>query len=155
MTRQNEAEPARPAPSEAMESERLEVERALMDADRVMLQIVQTSLSLIGIGVTIYTLFSNWAVRGVALADRMASRLGIALLVIGLLLLVGGIASQARYRFTLMRRAARAREAAGPDAWPTYRTAPTVGIASLLLLVGLVVFIAILGEMFFSSAGPP
>ncbi|HVM99097.1 MAG TPA: DUF202 domain-containing protein [Caulobacteraceae bacterium] len=82
-----------------------DLERMLMDAERVMMQFLQASLSLIGFGVTMNTFFQNRAAKGMAPSgDLTAKGVGSGLLVVGLFLLGAGIATQARYRRHLLRR---------------------------------------------------
>jgi hypothetical protein len=131
-------------PFEDRESERRFLERTLIDADRVMLQIIQASLSFISMGAALYSLFSGWAVRGIEIANKVANRLGLALWVLGLLLLITGIVSQARFRFALLRRLSEARRSSRPEALPTYHAAPTFLIAALLLFVGLAALVTAL-----------
>ena len=103
----------------------------------MMMQIVQTSLSLIGFGFTITTFFSEVAGRlGGSSGGRGAPILGASLLIIGLLLLTLGTWNQSRYRRELRRRY----EALGPGAatWSSHvRFTPSYTSAVLLMLVGL------------------
>src|SRR5690242_9894596 len=62
-------------------------ERTLMDADRTMLQCLQTSLSLIGLGITINTFFNNVARARGAGGEGMARDVGLGLLAVGIFLL--------------------------------------------------------------------
>jgi putative membrane protein len=94
-----------PALPQDVEDRLADFERMLMEADRIMMQIVQTSLSLIGFGFTINTFFNDVADRVGGHGDGKAARiLGVALLVTGLTLLFLGTWSQSRYRSVLLRR---------------------------------------------------
>jgi putative membrane protein len=122
-------------------------ERAFVDADRIMMQVIQTSLSLIGFGFTINTLFQSAVVRGLAPAtDAGARRLGLALLVLGLLLLAMGIWNQVRLLETLANRYGRGQR------WLRsayhYNATPSLLIAILLLIVG---FLALLIGLRYSA----
>jgi putative membrane protein len=135
------AEGARPA-HEASVEERRELERALLDAERIMMQTVQTSLSLIGFGFTIAEFFNGVGV-GPADARSNARLVGEALLVLGLLLLALGIWSHTRYRGRLVRRIRRlggARLAYGMR----YRDTPSFIVAILLLVVGVLTLAMVL-----------
>ena len=82
-----------------------DLEGKLMDAERTMMQFLQTSLSLIGFGITMNTFFQHRAAGGVlATGDQTAKGVGAGLLVVGLLLLGAGISTQAQYRHDLLRR---------------------------------------------------
>jgi uncharacterized membrane protein YidH (DUF202 family) len=138
-----EAGEAAPGPCSgraSQESETVElayaIERALMDADRTMLQIIATALSMIGMGVTIYSFFTGVATRFAGGDDVLARRIGLALLSLGLVLLITGIGSQVRYRFALIRQHKVLRRLVGRSATPRYRPQPTFAIAAALLLIG-------------------
>jgi uncharacterized membrane protein YidH (DUF202 family) len=136
----------RTGPSQDVVEDALAVQRALMDADRAMLQIISTALSMIGIGVTIYAFFTDVAHSGQA-DDLLARRLGISLLVLGLVVLVTGMVSQGRYRLELVGEHRKLRRLVGsPRA--SYRTQPTLVIAGLLLLVGVVALANIVSQQF-------
>lgn len=117
---------------------RREFERTMMEADRMMMQTVQTALSLIGFGFTINTFFNDVAEGRSVGAGRAARLLGIALLVIGLLLLSLGTWTQSRLRRELMRqqiaRGANAADWRGLQS----RFTPSYISAVLLMMVGLI-----------------
>ena len=72
---------------------------ALRDVERTMIQIVQTSISMIGFGFTIHAFLLNADARaalGVDL-DQVARRIGLAMLTLGLLNLAWGLWSQSRF----------------------------------------------------------
>jgi uncharacterized membrane protein YidH (DUF202 family) len=80
-------------------------EQLLNEADRMTLQILQASLSLIGFGFSLHAFFVNVADRAAfARPDLIGRRLGIAFLLIGLVLLTSGVAQQWRYRRRLAHR---------------------------------------------------
>ena len=129
-------------PSATFEAD-AERERALIDADRLMMQMVQTSVSLIGFGFTINAFFSNAAVD----ADQTARRMGLALLCAGLAFLALGIWNQARLRLSII---ARHRAQGGKDDSRRYRgysAAPSFLLAAVLLIVGLGALASILIRM--------
>jgi putative membrane protein len=127
-----------PLSDDDLEERRHEFERTLMDADRMMMQTVQTALSLIGFGFTINTFFAEVTDPARAPnAGQAARALGVALLMIGLLLLITGTWTQARFRRELKRRYA------GPELRSRgglySRFTPSFVSAVLLMFVGLVV----------------
>ncbi len=87
--------------SAAPDNLHFEIERMLMDADRMMMQLVNLALSLIGFGFSINAVFNDVATRAGG-ADHAARMFGIFLVVLGLLYLSMGIWTQARYRVELM-----------------------------------------------------
>ena len=130
------------------DDQRFDLERMFMDADRMMMQIVSLSLSLIGFGFSINAFFNDVATRGeVAHADQTARRLGLALLTIGLLFLSLGIWSQARYRRELTQRYGIPGHVSAWRASLDGRATPTFVTAFLLLLVG----VAALASIVFRS----
>ena len=130
-----------PSPQDDHLADRCEnLEGALVDAERIMMQTVQTSLSLIGFGFSITEFFSSGGPVGRGTSN--ARIVGEALLVLGLLLLAMGIWSHARYRAHLVRQIRRT--GAGPTAFGLrYRDTPTFIIAVLLLVVGLFTFVSV------------
>jgi len=118
-----------------------ELERMLMDADRMMMQMVNLALSLIGFGFSINAFFND-AARAAVRGDHQARMFGIFLVLLGLLFLCMGIWTQARYRRELMQRYG---STAGFWALLAGRATPTFVTALLLLMAGL----GALGTMMF------
>src|SRR3954470_3253801 len=81
----------------ALEKRRFDIALMLLDADRATMQLVSTSLSLIGFGFSIIAFFNDITGGGANRADISARRLGIALLSLGLLLLTLGLLNQISY----------------------------------------------------------
>lgn len=76
-------------------------ERTRMSADRTLLSVIRTSLSLIGFGFTIFQFFQKLVQAG-SIAPTFAGRnFGIALVLIGILLLVLGIAYHIKFMLEL------------------------------------------------------
>jgi uncharacterized membrane protein YidH (DUF202 family) len=109
---------------------------ALIDADRLTMQVVQTALSLIGFGFTINAFFND--VSGAALAAR---RLGLGMLTLGLLFLLIGVWNQVRYRRALARRFQHLPRTG--DAMP-FSASASITAAVLLLFLGLFGFVSIM-----------
>ena len=111
--------------------------RTQISADRTLMAGVRTSVALIGFGFTVNTAFGKLAKQQV-LDDpgQIGRRLGLAVLVLGILLLAMAIASHTRFGFELVKRRRRLKslgllEDAGP-----YRLSPPFFTACLLLLAG-------------------
>lgn len=116
---------------------------ALRDVERTMIQIVQTSISMIGFGFTIHAFLQNADARasvGLDL-DQVARRVGLALLTIGMLNLAWGLWNQLRYLAVLGRRYPMP---AGVAPSQRYRIRSTFVIAALLLVVGAAAFVAMM-----------
>lgn len=107
-----------------------EQDRELIDADRLMMQMVQTSISLIAFGFTIFAFFN-----GVAYASQTARRLGLALLCLGLAFLALSIFNQRRLRLRIKARYRDMRDAKG-EQLPRYSAGPSFALAISLLFVG-------------------
>jgi uncharacterized membrane protein YidH (DUF202 family) len=72
-------------------------QRTRMSADRTLMSEMRTSLSLIGFGFTIYQTFNKLHQAGVILQSQAPRNFGLALIVLGVLLLVGGIVRHLQY----------------------------------------------------------
>jgi uncharacterized membrane protein YidH (DUF202 family) len=128
-----ELEDGGPTIDPTAEQRHFEFERMLMDADRMMMQMVNLALSLIGVGFSINAFFTE-AARAGAQADKEARMLGIFLVLLGLLFLSMGIWTQARYRRELIARYGRPAGSRLPFAG---RSTPPFVTAFLLLVAGL------------------
>jgi putative membrane protein len=85
----------------------LAYQRNRFAADRTLMAIMRTSLSMIGFGFTIFSVFNSVAAReliGDIVPDRTPGLFGLALVVLGVLLLVAGIAADMRYMAKLRRQ---------------------------------------------------
>lgn len=85
----------------------LAFQRNRFAADQTLLAIMRAALSMIGLGFTIFALFQSLAAReaiGESVADRTPGHFGLALVVLGVLLLVAGIAVDMRYKVKLRRQ---------------------------------------------------
>ena len=78
-------------------------QRTRMAADRTLMAVMRTSLSLIGFGFTIYQFFQKLTESGQISHDHAARRFGMALVVLGILMLVGGIGYHGSYMLELRR----------------------------------------------------
>lgn len=85
----------------------LAYQRNRFAADRTLMAIMRTSLSMIGFGFTIFSFFNSVATReviGHIVPDRAPGRFGLALVVLGVLMLVAGIVADVRYMGKLRRQ---------------------------------------------------
>lgn len=125
----------------------LAFQRTRIAADRTMMAIMRTSLSLIGFGFTIFSFFRTLAgpdLLGDALPQAAPLRFGLALVVLGVLLLAIGMVADYRFNQSLrdQREAlVKAGHLEGKDPFP--RSLALIG-AMLLLLVGLAAILAIM-----------
>lgn len=117
--------------------------RTAMSSDRTLMSVVRTSLSLIGFGFTIYQFFHSLREKIVpgAISPEAPRRFGLALIVLGVILLALGIGNHLKE--TKARRARRERlYERGLIAHPEpVKASNVMVIAILLLLIGLVAMV--------------
>jgi putative membrane protein len=111
-------------------------DRTRMSSDRTLMATVRTSLSLISFGFTINQVFSR-ASPLLPGADVSGRRIGLALLVLGVVLLVMGIASHSLDDRQLGARRARLYELQLVRRAIRYHATPTYVTAVALLAIGL------------------
>ena len=118
-------------------------QRTRMSADRTLMSIIRTALSLIGFGFTIFQVFNKLiATQSAAINVNAPRNFGMALVILGILLLAGGIGYHVRYMRQLRaERAQMVRDALihGESAYPISLVAI---VACLLLLIGLVAILS-------------
>jgi putative membrane protein len=125
----------------------LSFERTRMSADRTLMATVRTSLSLISFGFTIHQVFTK-ATKLIPGADRSGRRLGLALLVLGVLLLVMGIVSHSRFGRELGARRERLYDLRLLHRTVHYHATPTYVAAVSLLAIGLLAIADIALKLF-------
>ncbi len=125
----------------------LSFERTRMSSDRTLMSTVRTSLSLISFGFTISEVFSHTSALfpGAGWSGR---RLGLALLVLGVLLLVMGIASHRLFDRALGERRDRLHELQLLRRAVHYHATPTYVTAVSLLAIGLLAIASIAFKLF-------
>jgi putative membrane protein len=125
----------------------LAFQRNRLAADRTLMAIMRTSLSMIGFGFTLFTFTTNFIRRDGAagvLAQQAPTRFAMTMIVLGTLLLVLGIANHYRYMI-MVRRQRDALVAQG--LMPLNENFPlslTLVTAFLLVLIGLAAGLSII-----------
>src|SRR5690606_32170767 len=76
-------------------------QRTRMSADRTLMSVIRTSLSLIGFGFTIYQFFDKLHEAGTITHAGAPRNFGVALVLLGILMLIGGIAYHVRFMLDL------------------------------------------------------
>ena len=79
----------------------LSLQRTRMSADRTLMSIIRTALSLISFGFTIYQFLGKLAPAGGGDMAPSARRFGIALVVLGVVMLTGGITTHLKFMIAL------------------------------------------------------
>ena len=133
----------------AMRRTGMAFQRTRMAADRTLMSVLRTSLSLIGFGFTIFQFFQRLRADNVLVRDAAPRHFGLALVALGVVMLILGIAYHLHYMRELRRtRASMAEEGLihGETVFPASLTLIT---AALLLAIG----IAAIASMVF-QAGP-
>jgi putative membrane protein len=125
----------------------LSYHRNRLAADRTMMAIMRTSLSLIGFGFTIYTFFTNFITgassRGI-LPPQAPTRFGLALILIGVALLVLGIIGDYRYMQRIKAQRALLVARGMLPVEPEFPRSLSLLMAIAVLLFGVVVFFSII-----------
>jgi len=103
---------AKPADGLAARRTGIALQRTRMSPDRTLMAVMHTSLSLIGFGFTIFQFFQKLTQTGSITHDHAARRFGMALVVLGITMLVGGIWYHVSY-MTELRRMRAAMKAEG------------------------------------------
>ena len=78
-------------------------QRTRMSADRTLMSVIRTALSLIGFGFTIYQAFQKLHEADVIRQAGAPRNFGLALILLGVFILLGGIVGHARYMLELRR----------------------------------------------------
>jgi putative membrane protein len=122
-------------------------QRTRMSADRTLMSVIRTSLSLIGFGFTIFQFFEKMRDAG-ALKHAAAPRhFGIALVLLGILMLIGGIIYHSQFMYGL-REQRKAMAAAGLiHAESHFPVSLTLITACLLLALGVVAIVNMVFEV--------
>lgn len=123
---------------------RLSFQRTRMSADRTLMSIIRTAIALIGFGFTIFQFFEH--LQGQAdssIRPHAARNFGLALVLLGTLLLAFGIFGHVRFMLELRRdHKEMAAESLIPhDRFPL---SVTLGAAMLLLLIGLLAILSMI-----------
>ena len=85
-------------------------QRTRMSADRTLMSIIRTSLSLIGFGFTIFQFFEKLRDAGTLTHAAAPRNFGIALVALGIVMLVIGIAYHIQFMLVLRRQREAMRE---------------------------------------------
>jgi inner membrane protein YidH len=111
-------------------------QRTRMSADRTLMSVIRTSLSLISFGFTIFQIFQKLRDQELLISAAPARNFGVALVGLGILMLVIGIAYHVRFMLE-SRRERKAMTAAGLiHGESRYPPSYTLFTATILLVIG-------------------
>lgn len=130
----------------------LSIERTRMSADRTLMSVLRTSLALIGFGFTVAQAFRQLhKVDPAAISDEGARNFGLALVLLGVLMLAMGIVSHAVLDHQITERRGRLFTQGLLHREIRYHATPTFIVAVLLLLIGLAAAAGIVFRLSFLS----
>jgi putative membrane protein len=133
---------AEAAPDLASHQIGLAFERTLMGADRTLMATVRTALALIGFGFAICEVFRQLEAKHLLVGAQLEGRrVGLGMLLLGILLLVMGLLSHIRFFRNLDRRRRQLVDLGRLHGAAQYRSIPTFVTGALLFLVGVMAVI--------------
>jgi putative membrane protein len=122
----------------------LAFERTLMGADRTLMATVRTALALIGFGFAICEVFRQLEAKHLLAGAQLAGRrVGLGMLLLGILLLLMGLLSHIRFFRDLDRKHRRLVDLGLVHGAVQYRPMPTFVTGALLALVGVAAVIVV------------
>jgi uncharacterized membrane protein YidH (DUF202 family) len=124
-------------------------QRTRMSAERTLMSVIRTSLSLISFGFTIFQFFEKAKAQGVVTHDAAPRNFGITLVLLGIVMLLFGIAYHVQFMYGLRHERNAMREEGTIHAQSHFPPSMTLITAIILLAVGI---FAILSMVF--EAGP-
>ena len=126
----------------------LAFEQTLMGADRTLMATVRTSLALIGFGFAICEVFRQLEAKQLLVGAQLAGRrVGLGMLLLGILLLVMGLLSHIRFFHNLDRRRRQLVDLGLLHGAVQYRSIPTFVTGALLFLVGVMAVIVVTAQV--------
>jgi putative membrane protein len=122
-------------------------QRTRMSTDRTTMSVIRTSLSLIGFGFTIFQFFEKLKDAGTLRHASSPRHFGIALVLLGILMLIGGIIYHMQFMYGL-RMERKAMAAAGLiHAQSHFPVSLTLITACLLLALGVVAIVSMVFQV--------
>jgi putative membrane protein len=122
----------------AMRRTGMAFQRTRMAADRTLMAVIRTSLSLISFGFTIYQIFEKLREHGVLSGDRSARNFGTTLVLLGIGMLIVGIAYHGLFMVGLRQERASLKSAGLIYGRSKFPPSLVLIVALLLLIVGVV-----------------
>lgn len=115
----------------------MSIHRTRMSADRTLMSVIRTSLSLIGFGFTISQAFQKLYEAGTIESAAAPRNFGVALIILGILILCGGIWRHVQFAIELRHSRAEMIGEGLIHGQTRYPVSVTMVVATLLALLGL------------------
>jgi putative membrane protein len=112
-------------------------QRTRMSAERTLMSVIRTSLSLIGFGFTIFQFFQKLRENNVLSSAQAARNFGVALVALGIILLLMGIAYHMWFMYGLRRERQHMKLGKLVHAESAFPVSITLITAILLLVIGI------------------
>lgn len=125
----------------------MSIQRTRMSADRTLMSVIRTALSMIGFGFTLFQIFQKLNEAGVIHRAAAPRNFGLALIVLGVFLLLGGIVNHLRFAMELRHRRGAMKESGLIHAESDYPVSITFLTALALLVVGVVAAVSIVLDL--------
>lgn len=125
----------------------MSIHRTRMSADRTLMSVMRTSLSLIGFGFTLHQAFQKLREAGTVHNDAAPRNFGVALILMGILLLVGGIARHVQFALELRQLRKLLTQEKLIHGQSLYPVSMSLITAVALLAVGIAAVISILFDL--------
>jgi putative membrane protein len=133
----------------AMRRTGMAFQRTRMAADRTLMAVIRTSLSLIGFGFTIYQIFKRLREANILRNSGAARNFGTALVFLGILMLIGGIAYHLEFMLGLRHQRGLMTKLGLVHGQSRFPVSMTAIVAVILLAIGVTAIVAIV-----TGAGP-
>jgi uncharacterized membrane protein YidH (DUF202 family) len=125
----------------------MSIQRTRMSADRTLMSVIRTALSMIGFGFTLYQVFQKLHEAGAIHRAGAPRNFGLALIVLGVFLLIGGIVNHLRFAIELRGRRRAMKDAGLIYGESDYPVSITFLTALALLVVGVVAAASIILDL--------
>jgi len=122
-------------------------QRTRMSADRTLMSVIRTSLSLISFGFTIFQIFEKLRDHEVIKHAASARNFGVALVLLGILMLIGGIVYHVQFMMNLRAQRDEMIVAGLVHGQSKFPVSLTLITAVILLLVGVAAVVSMLFQV--------
>jgi len=131
----------------AMRRTGMAFQRTRMAADRTLMAVIRTSLSLISFGFTIFKIFEKLQEARVLKGAASARNFGTSLVVLGVVMLLLGVAYHVAFMLGLRRHRSTMKAVGLVHAESGFPTSLVLVVAVMLLLIGVVAVISMVGRV--------